>query len=116
MEFAQSQDKGVLYIGKLKLETISFLLLILMFHFRIGFKKIVLFSPPDNGHSFDAVLFYGNEWTLLTFDLMLFTFVDLICNNYLLATIVTGLAAQVQYNFLRLISWYSLLIFYSNGL
>lgn len=62
MEFAQTQDKGVLYI--------------------------------DNGHSFDAVLFYGNEWTLLTFDLMLFTFIDLMCNNYLLAAIITGLVAE----------------------
>ncbi|KAJ1524437.1 hypothetical protein ONE63_010934 [Megalurothrips usitatus] len=63
MEFAQNQDKGVLYV--------------------------------DNGHSFDSVLFYGNEWTLLTFDLMLFSFVDLLCSDYLLAAIVTGLVAQV---------------------
>lgn len=44
------------------------------------------------------MLFYGNEWILLTFDLMLFTFVDLICNDYLLAAVVTGLAAQVNWH------------------
>ena len=32
----------------------------------------------DNGRSFNSVLLYGHEWTLMLFDLLMFAFVDLL--------------------------------------
>lgn len=43
----------------------------------------------DNGHGFDAVLFYGNERTLFMFNLYTFIFVDILSHNFVLAGIVT---------------------------
>ncbi|KAG8288714.1 Meckelin [Homalodisca vitripennis] len=48
----------------------------------------------DNGHSFDKVLFYGNEFTLFSMDLMVFCFFQVITGNFLLAAIVTALIAK----------------------
>lgn len=50
----------------------------------------------DNGHSFDAILFYGNEPTLLVFDILLFCIVDLIAMDYILAAIITFLFDEVR--------------------
>ena len=50
----------------------------------------------DSGHSFDALLFYGHEFTLLTFDIMIFSFVDLFVQNFLLAGIVTYFVGKVS--------------------
>ncbi|XP_064640211.1 meckelin-like isoform X2 [Lineus longissimus] len=49
----------------------------------------------DNGHSFDAILFYGNEPTLLVFDILLFCIVDLIAMDYILAAIITFLFDEI---------------------
>ncbi|RZF41616.1 hypothetical protein LSTR_LSTR000330 [Laodelphax striatellus] len=49
----------------------------------------------DNGNSFDNVLFYGNEATLVSFDLITFCFVEVLSQNYLLAAIVTGASAAI---------------------
>uniref|UniRef100_T1HAV0 Uncharacterized protein n=1 Tax=Rhodnius prolixus TaxID=13249 RepID=T1HAV0_RHOPR len=49
----------------------------------------------DNGHSFDSVLFYGNEFTLFTFDLILFCFIELFSQNYLVSAILTGIFDEV---------------------
>ena len=49
----------------------------------------------DSGHSFDALLFYGHELTLITFDIMVFSFVDLFVQNFLLAAIVTYFVGKV---------------------
>ncbi|KAK7873573.1 hypothetical protein R5R35_009277 [Gryllus longicercus] len=49
----------------------------------------------DNGHSFDKILFYGNEFTLTTFDLMLFSFIEILTQDYLLAAILTGAISQI---------------------
>ncbi|XP_053976355.1 meckelin isoform X1 [Hylaeus volcanicus] len=43
----------------------------------------------DNNHSFDQILFYGNEWLLATFEMSLFTFMVVLCKDCLLAIIVT---------------------------
>ncbi|KAK6624732.1 hypothetical protein RUM44_011592 [Polyplax serrata] len=51
-------------------------------------EKGVFYS--DNGHSFDNVLFYGNEFTLLTFDILLFSFVIVQVEDYLVAGMVTA--------------------------
>lgn len=43
----------------------------------------------DNGHSFDKVLFYGHEMTLLIFEILLFNIIDLIWQNFVLDGILT---------------------------
>ena len=50
----------------------------------------------DGGHSFDALLFYGHELSLTIFDIMVFSFVDLLAKDYLLSAIVTYFAGQVS--------------------
>ncbi|XP_062554627.1 meckelin isoform X2 [Armigeres subalbatus] len=57
----------------------------------------------DNGHSFDQVLFYGNEWTFFQLELALFLLVVLLSNDYLLAIIVVGIvykAFEIVMNYL----------------
>ncbi|KAH9495634.1 Meckelin [Bulinus truncatus] len=49
----------------------------------------------DSGHSFDNVLFYGNELMLLIFDVLLFCIVDLICTNFVLAGTITYLIIEL---------------------
>ncbi|KAK6982489.1 Meckelin [Biomphalaria glabrata] len=49
----------------------------------------------DNGHSFDNVLFYGNELMLLIFDVLLFCIVDLIFTNFVLAGIITYIISEL---------------------
>ncbi|CAL1535264.1 unnamed protein product [Lymnaea stagnalis] len=49
----------------------------------------------DNGHSFDNVLFYGNELMLLIFDVLLFCIVDLIFMDFVLAGIITYLIIEL---------------------
>ncbi|XP_053690922.1 meckelin [Sabethes cyaneus] len=44
----------------------------------------------DNGHSFDQVLFYGNESTFFQLELAIFLAVLLLFNNFLAATVVVG--------------------------
>lgn len=46
-------------------------------------------NVSDNGHSFDSVLFYGNERTLFMFNLYTFIFVDVLLHNFVLAGIIT---------------------------
>jgi hypothetical protein len=50
----------------------------------------------DDGQSVDAILFYGNEPTLLVFDILLFCIVDLIAMDYILAAIITFLFDEVS--------------------
>ena len=51
----------------------------------------------DDGHSFDQVLFYGNEMTLLLFDMLTFCIVDYIFMNYVVAGVITYLLSEVGY-------------------
>ena len=55
--------------------------------------KAVFYS--DNGHSFDSVLLYGNEFSLTMFDMMVFLFVDLFARDALLAGIITFAVAEL---------------------
>ncbi|CAL8079935.1 unnamed protein product [Orchesella dallaii] len=55
----------------------------------VGSDRAVFYT--DNGHSFDSVLFYGNERTLFMFNLYTFIFVDILSHNFVLAGIVTFL-------------------------
>ncbi|CAL1292605.1 unnamed protein product [Larinioides sclopetarius] len=51
----------------------------------------------DDGRSFSAVLFYGNESILLLFDLLLFSIIDIASSDYILAMILTfGIAKIIQ--------------------
>lgn len=50
----------------------------------------------DNGHSFDQVLFYGNEGLLFQFELLLFCVVVCLSGNFLLAIVVVGLTYKVR--------------------
>lgn len=49
----------------------------------------------DNGHSFDNVLFYGNEFTLFSMDLTVFCFFQVVTRDFLLAIIITTVVAKV---------------------
>ncbi|XP_076632800.1 meckelin [Colletes latitarsis] len=42
----------------------------------------------DNNHSFDQVLFYGNEWLLATFEISIFTFMLVLYEDCILAVTV----------------------------
>lgn len=58
-------------------------------------EKGVFYS--DNGHSFDSVLFYGNEFSLLTFDILVFSFIVVLSEDYLVAgTVTAGLSHVVS--------------------
>jgi meckelin len=58
--------------------------------------KILFFVISDSGHSFDAVLLYGHEFSLIIFDIMVFSFVDLFAQDFLLAAIVTYFVGKVN--------------------
>ena len=57
-------------------------------------EKAVFYK--DSGHSFDALLFYGHEFSLIIFDIMIFSFVDLFAQDFLLAGIVTFFVGKVN--------------------
>ena len=49
----------------------------------------------DTGHSFDALLLYGHEFSLTIFDILVFSFVDLLVQDYLIAAIITYFVGKV---------------------
>ena len=48
----------------------------------------------DNGRSFNKVLFYGNEWTLMLFELLVFAAVDLISEDFVLGGVLTYIISK----------------------
>uniref|UniRef100_A0A8C8AQV0 Transmembrane protein 67 n=1 Tax=Otus sunia TaxID=257818 RepID=A0A8C8AQV0_9STRI len=48
----------------------------------------------DEGHSFSDVLYYGNETTLLIFDILFFSVVDLASQSFVLAAVLTYLQQE----------------------
>uniref|UniRef100_A0A674IPC2 Transmembrane protein 67 n=1 Tax=Terrapene triunguis TaxID=2587831 RepID=A0A674IPC2_9SAUR len=54
----------------------------------------------DEGHSFSHVLFYGNEATLLIFDILFFSVVDLASQSFILAAVLTYLQQEI-FRFIR---------------
>ncbi len=61
----------------------------------------------DGRNCFDSVLFYGNETTLVTFELLLFCLVDIYCHNYLTAGLTVFIIFKVTiclYKFFTAIS------------
>ena len=53
------------------------------------FHKVNLLSYTDYGHSFDQAIFYGHEATLQMFEILFFTMVDFIFQDYVFAAIAT---------------------------
>ncbi|NXJ86503.1 MKS3 protein, partial [Trogon melanurus] len=54
----------------------------------------------DEGNSFSDVLYYGNETTLLIFDILFFSVVDLASQSFVLAAILTYLQQEI-FRFIR---------------
>lgn len=50
----------------------------------------------DGKNCFDSVLFYGNETTLVVFELLLFSLVDIYCHNYLTAGLTVFIIFKVR--------------------
>uniref|UniRef100_A0A336LUV8 CSON013682 protein n=1 Tax=Culicoides sonorensis TaxID=179676 RepID=A0A336LUV8_CULSO len=49
----------------------------------------------DNGHSFDKVLFYGNEFLLATFELMLFCLILILTDDFLFSILIVGISFKI---------------------
>ncbi|KAK3890444.1 hypothetical protein Pcinc_005601 [Petrolisthes cinctipes] len=81
--FLQHALRNLDYIVKEKL----FLESILDIEFQEADDRCLFFR--DNNHSFDRVLFYGHEVTFILFEMLLFTFIDIMWNNFVLAAVVT---------------------------
>ena len=64
------------------------------FHDNSISEKAIFYK--DCGHSFDSLIFYGHEFTLIIFDIMVFSFVDLFAQDFLLAAIVTFFVGKVS--------------------
>ncbi|KAG2469880.1 MKS3 protein, partial [Polypterus senegalus] len=83
--------KDMDYIVKDKL----FLEKIMHYEFQHPTERSIFYNDPD-GILFSNVLCYGNELTLLLFDLLLFCVIDLGTQNFVLAAIITFLVQQVK--------------------
>lgn len=63
---------------------------------RIKFDFAALFCISDNGHSFDAVIYHGHEFTLVLWDLLMFCVADFASNDFVLAAAVTYVVDKVS--------------------
>ncbi|XP_008574634.1 PREDICTED: meckelin [Galeopterus variegatus] len=66
---------------------------ILGMEFMEPMEKSIFYN--DEGYSFSSVLYYGNEATLLIFDLLFFCVVDLASQNFILAAFLTYLQQEI---------------------
>ncbi|XP_061852025.1 meckelin isoform X5 [Colius striatus] len=71
---------------------------ILGMEFMEPIEKSIFYN--DEGHSFTDVLYYGNEATLLIFDTLFFSVVDLASQSFVLAAILTYLQQEI-FRFIR---------------
>ncbi|XP_045361401.1 meckelin isoform X2 [Camelus bactrianus] len=71
---------------------------ILGMEFMEPMEKSIFYN--DEGYSFSSVLYYGNEATLLIYDLLFFCVVDLACQNFILAACLTYLQQEI-FRFIR---------------
>ncbi|XP_040849292.1 meckelin isoform X2 [Ochotona curzoniae] len=71
---------------------------ILGMEFMEPMEKSIFYN--DEGYSFSNVLYYGNEATLLIFDLLFFCVVDLACQNFVLAAFLTYVQQEI-FRFIR---------------
>ena len=90
MEFYDAVDRSLFYRGSYSnCKLIATLILGLL-------QSTITLSTTDPGYSFDSVLFYGNEWSLLLLDILVFAVVDLIAESYVLAAIITYIVSWVR--------------------
>ncbi|ESN90613.1 hypothetical protein HELRODRAFT_70743, partial [Helobdella robusta] len=66
-----------------------------LLNFEFQFQTFLGTFYRDNGHSFDCVLFYGHEMTLMMFEVLLMTCMDLIFTNYVLDAIITYVLMEI---------------------
>ncbi|XP_068789138.1 meckelin isoform X2 [Struthio camelus] len=71
---------------------------ILGMEFMEPIEKSIFYN--DEGHTFSDVLYYGNETTLLIFDILFFSVVDLASQSFVLAAILTYLQEEI-FKFIR---------------
>ena len=80
-----------------------FLETVLDIEFQEGLAAEKALFYADNGHSFDSVMLYGHEFSLTIFEVLVFCFADLFCQDFLIAAlityIVTKIIAVVRYTF-----------------
>ena len=70
--------------------------LFLKCEWRFIHEIFICFILDKGSSSFTSVIFYGNEWSLLLFDILVFAIVDLIAQNYVLAAIITYIIGWVS--------------------
>ncbi|KAM9387053.1 meckelin [Phaethornis superciliosus] len=92
--FIDHVHKEIDYIVKDKL----LLERILGMEFMEPLEKSIFYN--DEGHSFSDILYYGNETTLLIFDILFFSIVDLASQSFVLAAILTYLQQEI-FRFIR---------------
>ncbi|NXP53510.1 MKS3 protein, partial [Heliornis fulica] len=92
--FIDHVHKEIDYIVKDK----SLLERILGMEFMEPLEKSLFYN--DEGQSFSDVLYYGNETTLLIFDILFFSVVDLAFQSFVLAAILTYLQHEI-FRFIR---------------
>uniref|UniRef100_A0A2K6GEA5 Transmembrane protein 67 n=1 Tax=Propithecus coquereli TaxID=379532 RepID=A0A2K6GEA5_PROCO len=78
----------------------SFIDHVCMSTFVFKLKSNAIFKNLNESYSFSSVLYYGNEATLLIFDLLFFCVVDLACQNFVLAAFLTYLQQEI-FRFIR---------------
>ncbi|XP_053104863.1 meckelin isoform X1 [Hemicordylus capensis] len=71
---------------------------ILGMEFMEPMEKSIFYN--DEGHSFSDVLYYGNEATLLIFDMLFFAIVDIATQSFVLAAVLTYLQEEI-FRFIR---------------
>lgn len=55
--------------------------------------KVIFYN--DDGRLFNSILFYGNEWILMFFDLLIFVVMDLIYFDYVFVGIMLYVFSKV---------------------
>ncbi|XP_015265310.1 PREDICTED: meckelin [Gekko japonicus] len=71
---------------------------ILGMEFMEPMEKSIFYN--DEGHSFSDTLYYGNETTLLIFDMLFFAIVDMATQSFVLAAVLTYLQQEI-FKFIR---------------
>ncbi|XP_048364150.1 meckelin [Sphaerodactylus townsendi] len=71
---------------------------ILGMEFMEPMEKSIFYN--DEGHSFSDTLYYGNEATLLIFDMLFFAIVDMATQSFVLAAVLTYLQQEI-FRFIR---------------
>ncbi|XP_077294950.1 meckelin [Arctopsyche grandis] len=68
-----------------------------------NYKTLFLYNTSGDSQSFQRTIWYGQEWTLVTFDLYLFCLVQITTGSYVVAALVTA----VVWKFLEMCRQYA---------